>query len=154
MDYEIRATKSDEIDIALDLALKVFAQFEMPEYEEEALENFKCDCICNDEFKNRYRLGENIMLVAYNGDKILGMICERGNGHIAMLFVDGEHHRRGIATSLMHQMKEMLKDKGIKIITLNSSPYGLSFYKHFGFVATDDEQRKNGFVFTPMKYII
>jgi ribosomal protein S18 acetylase RimI-like enzyme len=154
MNYEIRAAKANEIDTALDLALKVFTQYEMPKYEAAALENFKNDCILSKEFQNRYLLGENIMLVACKAGKILGMICERGNGHIAMLFVDGEYHRRGIATSLMHRMIVMLKAKGIKTITLNSSPHGLAFYLHFGFEMTDEVQHKNGFVFTPMKFII
>ena len=36
--------------------------------------------------------------------------------------------------------------------TLNSSPYGLPFYKAIGFVPTDEEKTVNGIRFTPMKY--
>ena len=41
------------------------------------------------------------MHVALDGDKIVGLVNERGNGHISMLFVDGPYHRQGIATTLM-----------------------------------------------------
>ena len=37
-------------------------------------------------------------------------------------------------------------------ITLNSSPYGLPFYKAIGFVPTEEEKTVNGIRFTPMKY--
>ena len=37
-------------------------------------------------------------------------------------------------------------------ITLNSSPYGLPFYKANGFVPTDEEKTVNGIRFTPMRY--
>ncbi|MDD6308759.1 MAG: GNAT family N-acetyltransferase [Clostridia bacterium] len=35
---------------------------------------------------------------------------------------------------------------------MNSSPYGLPFYKALGFVPTDNEQIVNDIRFTPMKY--
>ncbi len=37
-------------------------------------------------------------------------------------------------------------------ITLNSSPYGLLFYRAIGFVPTDEEKTVNGIRFTPMQY--
>jgi hypothetical protein len=38
------------------------------------------------------------------------------------------------------------------IITVNSSPYGLGFYKKLGFVPTEEEKTINGIRFTPMIY--
>ncbi|MBR2256157.1 MAG: GNAT family N-acetyltransferase, partial [Blautia sp.] len=38
-------------------------------------------------------------------------------------------------------------------ITLNSSPYGLPFYKALGFKETGSEQTVNGICFTPMEKI-
>ena len=69
--------------------------------------------------------------------------------HICFFFVDGEYHRRGIGSKLFKRMRE---DFPSQPITLNSSPYGLPFYKAIGFTATDSEQTVNGIRFTPMEY--
>ncbi len=45
-----------------------------------------------------------------------------------------------------------LKDYSGKAITLNSSPYGVLFYKAIGFVPADEKKAVNGIRFTPIKY--
>jgi ribosomal protein S18 acetylase RimI-like enzyme len=150
--YVIRRALPDDVLPALDLALRVFIKFEMPDYEQQALTNFKRDCIDNVEYRKRFRSGSNFMFIALDKDKIIGMICERGNGHISMLFVDENYHRKGIATALMKEMIVALKSQGFEKVTLNSSPYGVPFYENVGFTATDELQHKDGFIFLPMKY--
>jgi ribosomal protein S18 acetylase RimI-like enzyme len=127
---------------SLDLALRVFIEYEMPEYEPEALENFKLALKINNAF------------VASENGKIIGMINERGGGHVSMLFVDGEYHRNGIATALMNNIADDLKSKDITQISVNSSPFGVPFYERYGFIATDEIQRKDGFIYLPMRYEI
>jgi predicted GNAT family N-acyltransferase len=63
--------------------------------------------------------------------------------------VDGKYHRQGIGTMLF---KVVRQDYPNQTITLNSSPYGVSFYHALGFIDTDKEQTVNGIWFTPMKY--
>ena len=48
--------------------------------------------------------------------------------------------------------KRMREDFPRRTITLNSSPYGLPFYKALGFTSKDSEQTVNGIRFTPMEY--
>jgi GNAT superfamily N-acetyltransferase len=138
----IHRPNAEEAKQALDLALRVFIEYEMPEYEPEALENFKSVLKIDNAF------------VASENGKIIGMINERGGGHVSMLFVDGDFHRNGIATALMNQMMQDLKSKNIMRITVNSSPFGVPFYEHYGFTATDEMQRKDGFIYLPMSYDI
>jgi GNAT superfamily N-acetyltransferase len=138
--YTIRGALPEDVRPALDLALNVFTEYEMPDYAPEALENFKRG------------MDVGRMCVALDGEKIIGLVNERKNGHVSMLFVDGRYHRRGIATVLMNEMVSALKSEGIKRITLNASPYGMAFYEHFGFRPTDSVQHADGFVFTPMEY--
>jgi GNAT superfamily N-acetyltransferase len=152
MNYIIRKAAAEDVRSALDLALRVFAEYEAPEYEPGAIGHFKEDCIDNADYINNYIAGKHLMFVALDGDKIIGMINERGDGHISMVFVDGAYHRQGIATAMMEQMVCVLKLCGNDKITLNSSPFGLPFYLHFGFMPTDSEQHKDGFIFTPMAY--
>ena len=65
------------------------------------------------------------------------------------MFVDGSYHRRGLGSRLI---RHVLNEYKGETVTLNSSPYGLSFYKAVGFVATDEEKTIDGIRFTPMKY--
>lgn len=149
-----RKATADDIRPALDLALQIFIQFELPDYEPGAIEKFKNDCIENKEYINNYASGKHLMFVAVCEMEIIGIINERGNGRISMLFVDGRYHRRGIATKLMERMVCELKLTNINKITVHSSPYGVPFYKHFGFTPTDTAQKNDCFIVTPMEYII
>ncbi len=82
--------------------------------------------------------------------KLVGEIAIRPEiKHICFFFVDGRYHRRGIGTRMF---RHLLEDYPNETITLNSSPYGLHFYKAIGFVPTDEEKTVNGIRFTPMKY--
>ena len=47
-----------------------------------------------------------------------------------------------------------LKNNTSGKMTVNSSPYAVEIYRHFGFVNTDVEQVTNGIRFTPMELII
>lgn len=147
-----RKATADDIRPALDLALRVFIEFEVPDYEPRAIEKFKNDCIENKEYINNYVSGKYLMFVAVCEKEIIGIINERGNGRISMLFVDGRYHRRGIATKLMERMVCELKLMGINKITLHSSPYGVPFYNHFGFTPTDTAQKIDYFIVIPMEY--
>ena len=64
------------------------------------------------------------------------------------MFVDGSYHRRGIGSRLI---RHVLNDYKGGSVTLNSSPYGLPFYKAVGFVPTEEEKTVDGIRFTPMK---
>ena len=88
---------------------------------------------------------------AFDGEKLIGEIAIRPDRkHICFFFVDGRYHRRGIGTRMF---RRLLEDYPGETITLNSSPYGLPFYKAIGFAATEEEKTVNGIRFTPMKYV-
>lgn len=148
-----RKASANDIRPALDLALRVFMEFEASEYEPEATPRFKADVVYNDVAIQNWARGTNSMYVACDDDRIVGVVGEQsGNGHINIVFVDGQYHRRGIATELMNHIICDLKLRGLGKITLFSSPYGLPFYLQYGFTPTDAERRSDGFIFTPMAY--
>ena len=70
------------------------------------------------------------VLVAVQADQLIGMIEVRNYNHIALLFVDDEHQRQGIASSLLEVAIEKCREKNatLRRITVNASPYGLSFF--------------------------
>ena len=67
---------------------------------------------------------------------------------------DSEHQRKGIATALMSKIASELKMRGYDKIVLNSSPYGLPFYKHFGFIVEEEEKNAATPWKTPMSYTL
>ncbi|MHB8964138.1 MAG: GNAT family N-acetyltransferase [Saccharofermentanales bacterium] len=148
-----RKAAADDIRPALDLALRVFMEFEAAEYEPEGIENFKKGIEWKSANARNYLSGVWLMLVAVADENIIGVFESREAGRISMAFIDSAYHRQGIATAMMEQIVCALKLRGYDKVTIKSSPYGLPFYLHFGFVPTDTEQRIRGSVFTPIEYI-
>ena len=143
-DINIRMLESRERPAALELAWKVFEEYESPDYSPEGTEEFR-KCLKDES----YRAGM-VYYGAFDGDRLAGLLGIRAEKrHICFFFVDGVYHRRGIGTRLF---RRMLEDHPGEDITLNSSPYGLPFYKKLGLTATDAEQTVNGIRFTPMIY--
>ena len=153
MNITIRKISSNEVAEAMELALEVFMQFEAPDYDPSGIDTFKRDIVENPIFINNAKSGVCPIYAAFEGGKMVGLIGMRSNKtRINLVFTKKEYHRKGIASSIF---KYLLNDNpSLNEITLNSSPYGLPFYKSLGFIALSDEQEINGIKFTPMKYII
>ena len=148
-----RKATANDVRPALDFALRVFMEFDAPDFEPVYTINFKKGVMENDAYIERLLSNENLMFVALDGDKIVGMVAERNDGEILLLFVDGAYHKQGIATVLLSDMICALKLQGFDKITLESSPSAIPFYLKYGFRQRDDTESKYGFVYTPMEYI-
>ncbi len=142
--FTIRRLSQNEIPTALGLAWEVFSEYESPDYSAEGTEEFR-KCLHDERYlSNLHYYG------AFDGKKLIGEIAIRPDKkHICFFFVDGRYHRRGIGTRMF---RRLLDDYPDQTITLNSSPYGVPFYKTIGFVPTDEEKTVNGIRFTPMKF--
>ena len=154
--YEIRKIKSGEVDEALELALDVFMEFEASDYKPEGVETFK-SFVRGEELINGFKSGTSPMYAAFDSGNIIGLIGMRPNKtHINLVFVKKEYHRKGVATAIFRYLLDDLlrEDPAPSEITLNSSPYGLPFYLHLGFVPQSDEQEADSIRFTPMKYYV
>lgn len=135
----IRLINNEEIDDALVLVFKVFMDYDSKFYTPEGIEEFY-KSINDKEYVNALSI-----YGAFLDDELVGVIATRNNGnHIAMFFVDGNHHKQGIGKQLF---KAVQKDK----MTVNSSPYAVDIYQKLGFKPTDTEQIVNGLRFTPMQ---
>ena len=143
--FEIRNLSEYERKAALDLAWRVFCEYESPDYTSEGTEEFR-KCLHDEEYLHGLQY-----YGAFDGMKLIGEIAIRPDKkHICFFFVDGRYHRRGIGTRMFQRL---LEDYPGETLTLNSSPYGLPFYKAIGFVPTDEEKTVNGIRFTPMKTV-
>ncbi len=135
--------KIDINEEVISLVWKVFLEFEAPDYSQEGIEMFK-DIIHDDEY-----LSQLSCHGAYGEGKLLGVIATRQNNyHIALFFVDGNHHKEGIGRRLFEAAKFSCSSPKM---TVHSSPFAVPVYGKMGFVQTDNEQIENGIRFTPME---
>ncbi|MDO4462354.1 MAG: GNAT family N-acetyltransferase [Bacteroidia bacterium] len=130
--------------VALDLALSVFMEYEAPDYPREGVEEFKRA------MNDKEYVGLLSFYVAKEGNDIVGMLATRKEGHhVALLFVEGKWHRRGVGKRLLEYM---VRDTKVDSLTVNSAPYAHEFYKKIGFVDVDGEQESNGIRYFPMRF--
>ena len=141
----LRRLAPSERDAALALTWRVFCEYESPVYPPEGTEEFK-KSIADEGYLAGIRY-----YGAFDEDELVAVLGVREEScHICFFFVDGRYQRRGIGTALFARLRE---DFPGRTITLNSSPYGLPFYRRLGFVSTDSEQTVNGIRFKPMEYV-
>lgn len=146
----VRAIDSDWEE-SMVLAYRVFLKYESKEYGKEGTQNF-FDFISDQGLKKMFLLGEYVMYVAKEADKIIGLISVRTGNHISLLFVDEQYHRKGVATNLMQRLVAHMKENTrYGFLTVNASPYGVPFYHKLGFADTDVETTKDGIIYTPMR---
>lgn len=162
---EIRALKEQDLVYATRLVWDVFSEFEAPGYEQQGVDEFR-RYIESNAVATRMNTGELKLWGGFEGGVLTGVIAIRerepgapktdfnGYGHISLLFVRKEYHRRGQARALFETAKQACAESGAKEITVNSSPYAVEAYRRMGFAPTDEERCVNGIRYTPMKCII
>lgn len=153
----IRKIEAHEVTAAMTLAMEVFLQFEAPDYGPEGVASFRRDIIENGDYLEKARLGLCPIYAAFDRSEMVAIMGLRSSKtHINLVFTKKEYHRRGIATALFrYLLADLLRENpGLEALTLNSSPYGLPFYLHLGFVPQSREQTINGIRFTPMRYTV
>ena len=142
--FVIRPCTEEEIPEALDFAWSVFYAYDTPDYAPEGTEEFR-KCLHDEEY-----LSGITHIGAFDGDRLIGELGFRpAMDHVCFFFVDGDYQRMGVGTKLFRYLQ---KEHPGETITINSSPYGLPFYRSLGFEETGPEQTVHGIRFTPMVY--
>jgi GNAT superfamily N-acetyltransferase len=154
MEYLIRKVDYEELDKAFSLIWNTFSEFVAPNYSKEGIDTFRVNFIENEDFKDCFKNGKQIMYGAYSKEKLVGVVSISANNNVSCFFVDPEYHRNGIATKLFNQIFSELKEKQIKKIALNASPYAVPFYHAIGFKDLDGQQDFHGILYTPMEFML
>lgn len=148
---EIIHPEQKEFSQALDLIKTTFDEFEAPDYSEEGQKEFK-NFIQKESISKLLKNNQLIMWGYLKDNQLIGIVAVRPPNHIALLFVDKNYHRQGIARLLFATAVEQIKTTtSYQEITVNSSPYAEMAYKHLGFTKTGELQIVNGIQFIPMK---
>ena len=146
--------KPGEETAVIDLVLEVFDEFVAPGFADEGVTEFK-KYVHADAISERLKDG-NIVELAESEGKIIGVIEIREYSHIALLFVDKSHQRKGVAGELLKKSIEICRDRkpDINRITVNSSPNAADAYRRLGFQDIEDEKVVNGIRFIPMELVL
>lgn len=151
--YEIRWARAEEWSPAMKMIWKTFMKFEGEDYTEEGIRNF-FDFITDDDLHKAFLAGDYQMMVALDGNRIVGAGSIRNRNHLSLLFVDEEYHRKGIGASLMSRLCEYLElEEGERYMSLKAAPYAVEFYRKQGFRAVAPEEEYSGIRVTPMEKI-
>lgn len=149
--FFLRMALEKDWESAMKLAWETFLIFEAEEYSEEGIESFR-DFISDQWLKNLFLKGEYQMLVALDGERIIGFITLRNRCHISLLFVDKNYHRQGVGTALIQRLGEyLITEMGVDYMTVDSAPYALEFYHKLGFWDLAPRQENHGIIYTSMK---
>jgi len=148
----IKEIGKNDLKQALDLVNKVFSEFVAVDYSEQGKETFQNYLKTKyDEVSADIQTGHKKLWGYYENGEIVGVIASRDKSHIALMFVDKQHHKKGIARKLFDTMlAETENDTNVTQITVNSSPYAVEIYEHLGFKKTDEQQEKDGIIYIPM----
>lgn len=138
---KIQTITKEYVQQTIQLIEDVASAYVYYELSDEGIANFHI--VCNSDFlldKN------NIVFIALDNEKVVGMVAFRKPNHVSLLFVSRDYHHQGIASKLM----KTVLDLSIEDLEVNSSTYALDFYRSVGFKEIDDKQVKDGITFTPM----
>ena len=150
--YQVRMLNRNEWATAINLAWRIFLQFEAPEYSEKGIRSFR-DFIEDPRLKRMFIKGQYLAFGAFDGDKLVGMAGVRNESHISLLFVDEKYHKKGIGNALLQYVFEYVGAFGINRFTVNAAPYATGFYHKVGFLDDDKEVVADGIRFTPMHLV-
>ena len=150
MPFEVRWAKEEEWGPAMRMIWRTFLRFEGRDYTQEGIRNFY-DFITDDDLYVAFLKGEYQLMVALDGQKVIGAGSIRNRNHLSLLFVEEGYHRRGVGRAILTAVCDYLKQEaGEKYISLKAAPYAVNFYRRLGFRAVRPEEEYSGIRVTEM----
>ena len=154
---------------AMALAWRTFSLYNAPDYTKEGCESF-IEFISSEMLRKAFMLGRYRLLLAKDGDDIIGLAGLRENNHISLLFVDAAYQGLGVGRALVSCIEDYLYERDVlpldneddKIldvlyeraeghyITVFSAPGAEGFYRSLGFERFGDEGVERGITYIPM----
>ncbi len=152
--YDFRWARESEWKPAMMMVWKTFMKFESPDYTQQGIKEF-FEFITDDDIYKAFLKGRYRMMVAVDGDRIIGVGSIRNTNILSLLFVDEEYHRQGVGSILLELLGDHVKEKNGEILfKVSAAPYAVKFYEKQGFTATGAEQEKSGIRITPMEKVL
>lgn len=136
------------------LIIDAFDKYIARDYNYQGIDTFKS--FVTIENLNNIFDNKELIIGAFDSEKrIRGIIIGRGFKHLSLLFVDNNHHKKGIATNLLNTYIQTVKEMDeINSISVNSSPYARDFYTNRGFKEVGEIEVRDGIISIPMRFNI
>ncbi len=149
--YQVRWAREEEWAPSMQMIWRTFLKFEGDDYTDEGIKNF-FELITDDGLYVSFLRGEYRLMVALDGDKIIGAGSLRNRNRLSLLFVDEEYHLRGIGRELVSRLCRFLKEEaGERYMSVLASPYAVDFYRRLGFRMVRPEEEISGIRVTAME---
>ena len=153
MPFEVRGATEEEWGPAMRMIWRTFLRFEGRDYTREGIRNFY-DFITDDDLYVAFLKGEYQLMVALDGQKVIGAGSIRNRNHLSLLFVEEGYHRMGVGRAILTAVCDYLKQEaGEKYISLKAAPYAVNFYRRLGFRAVRPEEEYSGIRVTEMEKV-
>ena len=141
---EVKKLNPAELEGLLPLVWDVFLEYEGVQYPEDGKRAF-WNAIHDPAY-----LSALCAYGAFDGGEALGIIAARSGGsHVALFFVKGACHGRGIGRRLWNAL---LEDSAADTVTVHSSQFAVPVYEKLGFVRLGPEYETDGTRYAPMRY--
>lgn len=151
--YEVRWARENEWAPAMKMIWRTFLKFEGSDYTQEGIKNF-FDFITDDALYTAFTKGEYQLMVALDGDEVIGAGSIRNRNHLSLLFVDERYHHRGVGRTILTALCDYLKrEEGERYMSLTAAPYAVNFYKRLGFRTVKPEEEYSGIRVTVMEKV-
>lgn len=149
--YDIRWAEDSDWAPAMRMIWETFLKFEREDYTKEGVRNF-FRFITDEDLRMAFLRGEYKLLLAFDGDRVIGAASLRNIHMLSLLFVDEEYHRQGVGRKLLDTLSAYLVEElGERYMSLNAAPYAVEFYRKCGFRIVRKEERYAGIIVTPME---
>lgn len=149
--YQIRWAKVEEWEPMMKMVWRTFLRFEAKDYTDEGIHNF-LDFITDEKLFHSFLQGSYQVMVALDGQAVVGMASVRNRNHLSLLFVDEPYHRQGIGRELLRRFCDYLqKEEGEPYMSVKAAPYAVKFYQKQGFMAVSPEEQVGGIRVTSME---
>jgi len=149
--YVIRWAYGVDYDNIMRMVWETFLKYDAKDYTEEGIRNFD-EFIHSDSLYQSFVMGTYQIMVALDGDRIIGMASVRNRSHLSLLFVHEDYHRQGVGSALISLFCKYLKEEmAEQRMTVWAAPYAVDFYKKLGFVVIEPEKVIDGIRITTMR---
>ena len=120
--YVVRWARENEWAPAMKMIWKTFLKFEGRDYTQEGIKNF-FDFITDDDLYVAFLKGTYRMMVALDGERVIGAGSIRNRNHLSLLFVDEDYHHMGVGSALLTGLCDYLKrEAGECSMSLKAAP--------------------------------
>lgn len=149
--YEVRWARKEEWMPAMDMIWRTFLQYEGRKYPQAGIENF-FHFIAGEELYGDFLRGEYLLMVALEGERVVGAGSVRDRNYLSLLFVESGCHGKGIGSAILGRLCDYLRlEAGERRVWLEADAGAVGFYQKQGFRAAGPETEAAGIRLTVME---